>query len=513
MADVPLYRDEAVVLRTHPLGEADRIITLLTKERGRIRAVAKGVRRTKSRFGARLEPFMVVDVQCYEGRNLDTVTQAESLATYGQTIARDYTVYTAATVMVETAERLTEEHEPSTQQYLLLAGALRSLGGGEHDPGLVLDAYLLLARGRGLGTELPRLREVWGPRTALGLQHPCGRCGMPGVPPARVGGARAGDAAAAGRTAQRGLGPCRRLRPARPPRGQWTGDGVPPVAPRARGPLAAARRAHRPGLTGDAHQPVRGAVRASERCPTPVDPGRGPPEARGHRHGRQRPLGQRPRTAPDEGARGGRGLTARRRGRGDRGRRDPPVGVCLLDRELAALPGRGALPHGLQPRRDPTAPRPAKRVGCPDAVGRATPAAVAVGHPRARGRPGPHSRQHRPDPLLLRELRGPGRGRRRRGPHRRGRPPGPAETGRHRREDHRPLPRRARHARRRPVRAVLRRAADLELPALAVRLRRDGLPQHALAGLRPPQPLGSDRDLRQSRPPRRRCRRPRFNIS
>ncbi len=165
MADVPLYRDEAVVLRTHPLGEADRIITLLTKERGQIRAVAKGVRRTKSRFGARLEPFMVVDVQCYEGRNLDTVTQAESVATYGQTIVRDYTVYTAATVMVETAERLTEEHEPSTQQYLLLAGALRSLGGGEHDPGLVLDAYLL----RSLAV------AGWAPSF-----HDCAKCGAPG---------------------------------------------------------------------------------------------------------------------------------------------------------------------------------------------------------------------------------------------------------------------------------------------------------------------------------------------
>jgi DNA repair protein RecO (recombination protein O) len=165
MADVPLYRDEAVVLRTHPLGEADRIITLLTKERGRIRAVAKGVRRTKSRFGARLEPFMVVDVQCYEGRNLDTVTQAESIATYGQTIARDYAVYTAATVMVETAEQLTEEHEPSTQQYRLLSGALRSLGGGEHDPALVLDAYLL----RSLAV------AGWAPSF-----HDCAKCGVLG---------------------------------------------------------------------------------------------------------------------------------------------------------------------------------------------------------------------------------------------------------------------------------------------------------------------------------------------
>ena len=56
---MPLYRDEAVVLRTHKLGEADRIITVLSRTRGKVRTVAKGVRRTKSRFGSRLEPFMV----------------------------------------------------------------------------------------------------------------------------------------------------------------------------------------------------------------------------------------------------------------------------------------------------------------------------------------------------------------------------------------------------------------------------------------------------------------------
>ena len=100
---MPLYRDEAIVLRTHKLGEADRIITMLTRTRGRVRAVAKGVRRTKSRFGSRLEPGMVVDVQCYEGRNLDTVTQVETIAPYGDAIARDYVAYTCATSMLETA--------------------------------------------------------------------------------------------------------------------------------------------------------------------------------------------------------------------------------------------------------------------------------------------------------------------------------------------------------------------------------------------------------------------------
>ncbi|HET7399135.1 MAG TPA: DNA repair protein RecO [Intrasporangium sp.] len=140
---MPLYRDEAIVLRTHKLGEADRIITMLTRTRGRVRAVAKGVRRTKSRFGSRLEPGMVVDVQCYEGRNLDTVTQAETLAPYGDAIARDYPAYTAATAMLEVAITLTEEHEPQTQQFLLLGGALRALAERAHEPTLVLDAFLL----------------------------------------------------------------------------------------------------------------------------------------------------------------------------------------------------------------------------------------------------------------------------------------------------------------------------------------------------------------------------------
>jgi DNA repair protein RecO (recombination protein O) len=74
---VPTYRDEAVVLRTQKLGEADRIVTVLSKSHGKFRAVAKGVRRTASKFGSRLEPFMVADMQFYVGRSLDTVTQAE----------------------------------------------------------------------------------------------------------------------------------------------------------------------------------------------------------------------------------------------------------------------------------------------------------------------------------------------------------------------------------------------------------------------------------------------------
>ena len=141
---MPVYRDEAVVLRTHKLGEADRIVTLLTRQHGKVRAVAKGVRRTASKFGSRLEPFMVADVQLYEGRSLDVVTQAESIGAYGAAIADDYASYTAANAMVEAADRLTEA-EGSLQQYILLVGALRSLARREHGASLTLDSYLLRA--------------------------------------------------------------------------------------------------------------------------------------------------------------------------------------------------------------------------------------------------------------------------------------------------------------------------------------------------------------------------------
>lgn len=162
---MPTYRDQAVVLRTHKLGEADRIVTLFTRRHGKVRGVAKGVRRTKSRFGARLEPSMLVDVQLYEGRTLDTITQVETLSAYGESIVRDYAAYTASSAMLETAEQLTQEREPAIQQFMLLAGALRSLALHEHDPALILDAYLL----RAVST------AGWAPSF-----DDCAKCGEPG---------------------------------------------------------------------------------------------------------------------------------------------------------------------------------------------------------------------------------------------------------------------------------------------------------------------------------------------
>ena len=129
------YRDDGVVLRTQKLGEADRIITLLTRHHGRVRAVARGIRRTKSRFGGRLEPFTHVDVMVHNGRSLDVITQAEVIRAYGKPLASDYPKYTAGTAMLETAERFTPvEKEPAIRQFLLLIGGLRALGDAI-DPG------------------------------------------------------------------------------------------------------------------------------------------------------------------------------------------------------------------------------------------------------------------------------------------------------------------------------------------------------------------------------------------
>ncbi len=142
---MPLYSDEAIVLRTHKLAEADRIITLLTRRHGIVRAVARGVRKTSSRWGSRLEPFTRVDLQLVQGkRGLDTVTQAVTIEPFGAQISLDYDRYTAGSVMLETAERLvSEEREPSPQQYLLLVGALRAAVAGDKEPADVLDSFLL----------------------------------------------------------------------------------------------------------------------------------------------------------------------------------------------------------------------------------------------------------------------------------------------------------------------------------------------------------------------------------
>lgn len=144
----PLYRDRALVLRTTKLGEADMICTLFTAQHGQVRAVAKGLRRTSSKFGARLSPFNCVDVLIREGKNLDTIQQAESIGLYANQIVRDYGGFLAGEVILETAEKLSQEIA-DIEQFQLLHGAVNALAQGAYPAGMIMSAYLLRALAAG----------------------------------------------------------------------------------------------------------------------------------------------------------------------------------------------------------------------------------------------------------------------------------------------------------------------------------------------------------------------------
>jgi DNA repair protein RecO (recombination protein O) len=137
---VALYRDEGVVLRTWKLGEADRIVVLYTKGRGKVRAVGKGVRKTKSKFGSRLEPTSHVALQLYEGRELDIVTQVETIDRLSS-LRDDLDRFTRATALLEAVDSLAQEGHPDSRLYAMLVGALRTLA--EQDHPLVVPGFFL----------------------------------------------------------------------------------------------------------------------------------------------------------------------------------------------------------------------------------------------------------------------------------------------------------------------------------------------------------------------------------
>lgn len=160
------YRDQAIVLRSYKLGEADRILVLLGRNSGQIRAVAKGVRRTSSKFGSRLSSFNLVDVQLHRGRTLETITQVETISAYSASLSDEYPAFSNAKLIVETAQRLTEGSEgPAPEQFELLHGALHALASATRPATLVGTAYLL--RSMAL--------EGWRPSLAQ-----CVACGQPG---------------------------------------------------------------------------------------------------------------------------------------------------------------------------------------------------------------------------------------------------------------------------------------------------------------------------------------------
>ena len=124
-----LYKDEGVILKTIKLGEADRIVTIFTRSNGKVRAVAKDIHKTKSRFGARLEPFTQAQLMIYKGRSLDTITSVDIVRSFDE-VRTDYRCLTSAAALVDVVEKMTEERARSLPTYSLLLSGLQALGAG-----------------------------------------------------------------------------------------------------------------------------------------------------------------------------------------------------------------------------------------------------------------------------------------------------------------------------------------------------------------------------------------------
>lgn len=140
-----LVRDAGVVLRAYRLGEADKIVVLLTEGNGKVRAVAKGVRRTSSKFGGRLEPLSHVALLWWQGRSeLAVVNQVEVVDHFGA-LRADLARVAGGLSMAEVADQLAQEGHPDPGLYRMLVGALRAMADGGTDASMVVPAFFLKA--------------------------------------------------------------------------------------------------------------------------------------------------------------------------------------------------------------------------------------------------------------------------------------------------------------------------------------------------------------------------------
>jgi DNA repair protein RecO (recombination protein O) len=140
---------DAIVLRARPLGEADRIYTLLTRERGKVDAVAKGVRRPRSSMSGRLEPLAEVRVALHRGRSLDVITEARTVRSYWTGLARPDALATAS-LFAETVDLFCEPDLALPEIYALLAGAIGAVAASDAPAGLVPRFQLRLLHALGL---------------------------------------------------------------------------------------------------------------------------------------------------------------------------------------------------------------------------------------------------------------------------------------------------------------------------------------------------------------------------
>lgn len=133
------YRAQGLVIRHREFGEADRILTLYTLEKGKLQAIAKGVRKMKSHKAGHLEPFTQVTLQLAKGRNLEVVTQVETMRNFSN-IRENLKLTALAAYVVELLDRFTYEEGENRSLYNLVVETLARLDGGI-SPGLVVHYY------------------------------------------------------------------------------------------------------------------------------------------------------------------------------------------------------------------------------------------------------------------------------------------------------------------------------------------------------------------------------------
>ena len=120
------YSDLGIVLRSHKLGESDKILRILTREHGKRSAVAKGIRKTTSRFGGRLEPLTCARLFMHRGRSMDTIKQVEIRTSFRE-VREDLGLFVNASAMSELIDSVTAEHEPHPELFELLLKGLELL--------------------------------------------------------------------------------------------------------------------------------------------------------------------------------------------------------------------------------------------------------------------------------------------------------------------------------------------------------------------------------------------------
>jgi DNA repair protein RecO (recombination protein O) len=165
---MPLRETEALVLRTYRLGEADKIVSLLTRQFGRLRAVAAGAQRPKSRYGGTLEPLSYVRLWIFERENRDLLRiNSAELAESFFAMQQDYRLQIAAQYVAEVAEKFLPEREANDRAFRLLLAVLRAIKRtGEVNRPLVYLNYWLLR----LGGFLPDFSTCAGCGTVLSGQ-------------------------------------------------------------------------------------------------------------------------------------------------------------------------------------------------------------------------------------------------------------------------------------------------------------------------------------------------------